>query len=109
MTATIPLISAPQRTRLHGLANAWEMRARGNTQEQEAQILRQNTEALKAALASAEASVEYRERIDAAAAVLDEIRAALDEFAKFKGPRPKRADMARLANRVQDAYSALEY
>lgn len=102
--------------RLENLLGSWELRARANAFGTEAGVLRDNIAAVKATIAAARLTVDYREawkterdRNEQAALVVDEVRAALDDFARFKGPRPKRVDMAALATRLQAAYAALEY
>lgn len=106
-------ISVSQKARLNNLLGSWLLRARANVKG-EGTILRDNAAALEAAMATADMASRFRdgwreerERNEKRALIVDEVVADLREFARFRGPRPKRSDMDRLATRLQEALEAL--
>jgi hypothetical protein len=109
-------ISVSQRARLETLVGSWQLRARANLKGSDAVVLRDNVAALQAALSTVDFASRFRDgwlkerdRNEKAALIIDEVKAALDDFARFRGPRPKRVDMAALSDRIQAAIETLEY
>lgn len=108
------ILTIAERQRLENLLGSWELRARANALGADPQVLKANIAAVRSALSSADLVTAFRdgykaerERNEKAALLVEEVRVALDEFAAFRGPRPKRVNMAALSNRLQAAFEAL--